>query len=158
MERKRKRKYVLTGPSHLGYWLTELIRVISVTAEVEVTLRLTVSQSVYLGVGHSFGALTIFSFPLSFAGNWVCSSSWDTLSDERTGLQFVAQSVGGQSPGGLITVHYHFIWDYWIPVPSPLTTRRDYGGSILTHLHTGSLTAWSVFPCISVQVLWRTQV
>jgi hypothetical protein len=26
-----------------------------------------------------------------------------------------------------------------VPFPSPLTTRRDYGGSILTRLHTGSL-------------------
>jgi hypothetical protein len=26
---------------------------------------------------------------------------------------------------------------HWVPFPSPLTTRRDYGGSILTRLHTG---------------------
>jgi hypothetical protein len=29
-----------------------------------------------------------------------------------------------------------FIWDC-VPVLSPLTTRRDYGGNILTRLHTG---------------------
>jgi hypothetical protein len=27
----------------------------------------------------------------------------------------------------------------WVPFPSPLTTRRDYGGSILTRLYTGTL-------------------
>jgi hypothetical protein len=48
------------------------------------------------------------------------------------------QSVNGQSSGGLITIHYWLIWDYWVPFPSPLTTRSDYGGSILTRLHTGN--------------------
>jgi hypothetical protein len=47
------------------------------------------------------------------------------------------QSVGGKSREGLITIHYCLIWEYWVPFPSPLTTRRDYGGSILTLLHTG---------------------
>jgi hypothetical protein len=27
--------------------------------------------------------------------------------------------------------------EHWVPFLSPLTTRRDYGGSILTRLHTG---------------------
>jgi hypothetical protein len=43
------------------------------------------------------------------------------------------QSVSGQSRGGLVTKHYCLFWDYWVP----LTTRRYYGGSILTSLHTG---------------------
>jgi hypothetical protein len=29
--------------------------------------------------------------------------------------------------------------DYWVPFPSPLTTRRDYGGSTLTRLYTGNI-------------------
>jgi hypothetical protein len=78
-----------------------------------------------------------FSFSFCFAGQLFCSSSWGALSDERTGLQFVVQSVSGHSRGEHITIHYCLIWDYWVPFPSPLTTRRDYGGSILTHLHTG---------------------
>jgi hypothetical protein len=41
-------------------------------------------------------------------------------------------------------VHYCLIWDYWVPFPSPLTTRRDYGGSILTRLHTGKFTRATV--------------
>jgi hypothetical protein len=35
-----------------------------------------------------------------------------------------------------ITILYSLIWDC-VPFLSPLTTRRDYGGSILTRLHTG---------------------
>jgi hypothetical protein len=35
-----------------------------------------------------------------------------------------------------ITVLYRLIWDC-VPFLSPLTMRRDYGGSILTRLHTG---------------------
>jgi hypothetical protein len=62
---------------------------------------------------------------------------YSTLSDERTGLYFVAQSVSGQSRGGLITIHYCLIWVCWVPFPSPLTTRRDYGGSILPSLTRG---------------------
>jgi hypothetical protein len=30
-----------------------------------------------------------------------------------------------------------YIPRHWVPLPSPLTTRRDYGGGILTRLHTG---------------------
>jgi hypothetical protein len=37
---------------------------------------------------------------------------------------------------GPITTHYRLIWDC-VPSLSPLTTRRDYGGGILTRLHTG---------------------
>jgi hypothetical protein len=61
------------------------------------------------------------------------------LSDDRTGLQFVVQSVSGQSRGGLIAIHYCLILDYSVPFPSPLTICRDYGGSILTRLHTGAI-------------------
>jgi hypothetical protein len=35
-----------------------------------------------------------------------------------------------------ITIHYRLIWDC-VPLSSPLTTRRDYSGGILTRLHTG---------------------
>jgi hypothetical protein len=37
---------------------------------------------------------------------------------------------------GPITIHYRLIWDC-VPSSSPLTTRRDCGGGILTLLHTG---------------------
>jgi hypothetical protein len=35
-----------------------------------------------------------------------------------------------------ITILYCLIWDC-VPFLSPITTRRDYGGGILTRLHTG---------------------
>jgi hypothetical protein len=37
---------------------------------------------------------------------------------------------------GALTIHYRLIWDC-VPSSSPLTTRRDYGGVILTRPHTG---------------------
>jgi hypothetical protein len=37
---------------------------------------------------------------------------------------------------GPITIHYRLIWDCVLFL-SPLTTHRDYGGGILTRLHTG---------------------
>jgi hypothetical protein len=100
--------------------------------------------------------------------------SWGALSDERMGLYFVAQSVSGQSRGALITIHYCLIWDYFfppvipfylqsvlcstfskmckqrrVPFPSPLTTRRDYGGSILTRFHTGMCDIRIFVCCVS---------
>jgi hypothetical protein len=73
-----------------------------------------------------------FFFLFFFVGKLLCSSSWGALSDERTGLQFAVQSVSGQSRGGLVTIHYCLIRDHWLPLPSPLTTRSDYGGSFLS--------------------------
>jgi hypothetical protein len=112
------------------------ITITIVDIEVEVILLLAISHSVgqyVLVSGTPLGHMTRFFFFFCFAWQLLCSSSWGTLSDKRTGLSFVVQSVSGQSRRGLITIHY--IWDYWLPFPSPLTTRRDYGGSILTRLH-----------------------
>jgi hypothetical protein len=71
------------------------------------------------------------------------------------------QSLLGQSTAELTTIFYCLIWDsptwrarslylyppgtgwpsytprHWVPFMSPLTTRRDCGGGILTRLHTG---------------------
>jgi hypothetical protein len=49
---------------------------------------------------------------------------------------------------GPLTIHYHLIWD-WVPSSSPLTTLRDYGGGILTRLHTVALQLLSGSPYIS---------
>jgi hypothetical protein len=40
--------------------------------------------------------------------------------------------------GSVICSAICLIWDYWILFPSPLTIRRDYGGSILTCLHAAN--------------------
>jgi hypothetical protein len=112
---------------------------------VELMLWPTVSRPIGLSVLVSdthLGPITRFFFFLSLVWQLLCPSSWGALSDKRTGLQFVVRSVGGQSRGGAITIHYCLIRDYWDPFPSPLTTRRDYGGSILTRLHTGKCS-WS---------------
>jgi hypothetical protein len=50
---------------------------------------------------------------------------------------------------GPISIHYRLIWDC-VPSSSPLTTRKDCGGGILTRLHTGfsplgtSATIWPI--------------
>jgi hypothetical protein len=46
-----------------------------------------------------------FIFPFLLPDKLLCSSSWGALSDERTDLQFVVQSVSGESSGGLITIY-----------------------------------------------------
>jgi hypothetical protein len=46
------------------------------------------------------------------------------------------QSLVGRSPAELTAIFYCLIWDC-VPSSSPLTTRRDYGGGILTRLHKG---------------------
>jgi hypothetical protein len=91
--------------------------------------------------GPSLGPMIRFDFFLSFAGKFLWYSSWGAFSDERTVLCFVVQSVSGQSSEGLTTTHYCLIRNYWVAFPSPLTTRRDYGGSVLTRLHTGRHTS-----------------
>jgi hypothetical protein len=49
---------------------------------------------------------------------------------------FVVQSVSGQSRGGLIIIITVSSETTKFPFLSPPTTRRDYGWSILTRLHT----------------------
>jgi hypothetical protein len=107
----------------------------------------TDGQSVNMASATPLGPMTRFYFFLSFAGKLLCSSSWGALSDERTGLQFVVQSVSGQSRGGLITIHYCLIRDYWAPFPLPLMTRRDYGGIIITHGDTCLTCITSFIKC-----------
>jgi hypothetical protein len=44
----------------------------------------TVSRPIRLGVGHPFGIKTRFFFFLSFAGQLLCSSSWDELRENAS--------------------------------------------------------------------------
>jgi hypothetical protein len=59
------------------------------------------------------------------------------------------QSPLDRSPAELAAIFYCLIWDC-VPSSSPLTTRRDYSGGILTCLHTGNHTVqlWRVYICI----------
>jgi hypothetical protein len=98
----------------------------------------TVSQSVCLGVGHPFGAHDqILLFP------FFCRKIALLLVLGRPlwrvdGSIICMHFASSQSRGGLIILHYCLTWDYWVPFPSPLMTRRHYGGSILTRLHKGT--------------------
>jgi hypothetical protein len=119
---------------------------------VELMLWPTVSRPIGPGIGHPFGAHDQISlFPL-FCWKITLSVVLGRPPDERTGLQFIVQSVSGQSRGGLITIHYCLIWDYWVPFPSPFTTRRDWGGSILIRLHTGK-GRWGPYIFIYYQLI-----
>jgi hypothetical protein len=73
--------------------------------EVEVRLRLTVGQSVWLGVEPTLGLVTRYYFLsegccLKFAVLFL----WGALSGERTGLQFAVQSLNGPSRAEHVTI------------------------------------------------------
>jgi hypothetical protein len=59
--------------------------------------------------------------------------TWRGLSNDKNSLTSL-RSAGTVSPE-----------TNSVPFPSPLTTRRDYGGSILTRLHTGGHVLWVTF-------------
>jgi hypothetical protein len=65
--------------------LTAELNSVIILVEVEVTLRLTVSQSVSLGVEPHVGLMTRYIFLFDNCG----LAFWGALSDERTGLCFV---------------------------------------------------------------------
>jgi hypothetical protein len=62
-----------------------------------VTLRLTVSQSVSLGVEPSLGLLTREIYIYFFCWKLQSCLIWGALSDERSGLSFVSL-LGGMCP------------------------------------------------------------
>jgi hypothetical protein len=85
----------------------------------------SVSQSVCLGVRHPFGTHDQILLVPFFC--------------RKIALLFVLWRPFLSEVGSVICSAYIHcvIWNYWVPFPSPLTIRRDYGGSILTRLHTG---------------------
>jgi hypothetical protein len=77
-----------------------------------------------------------YPYPI-FSGNcFVVLPAWHPLWREDGSVTYSAIAYW---PGhwGPITIHCRFIWEC-VPSSSPLTTRRDCGGGILTCLHTGS--------------------
>jgi hypothetical protein len=78
--------------------------------EVEVTLRITVSQSVCLSVEPTLGFLTKYYFLSEVCCLKVAVLSLrGTLSDERMGLQFAVQSLIGPSRAESVTILYCLI-------------------------------------------------
>jgi hypothetical protein len=93
--------------------------------QVKVTLRLTVSQSVTLGVEPNLGLMTIYLLV------WQLRSCFcgGALSDERTGLSFVYAAGSSQRSLSRVRVPwysrpYFTVSDLRLPISSPLTTRR----------------------------------
>jgi hypothetical protein len=112
-----------------GLDFTEDSCFIFLEVEVEVNLRPTVSRPVRLGIGPPFGTLDQIVSCSSFsADNYLISlPKASSLTRRRVcSLQWNHSLVP-------ITILYCLIWDC-VPFLSPLTTRRDYGGSILTRL------------------------
>jgi hypothetical protein len=115
--------------------LIGLLRV-SLRVELSLSLRPTVSRPVRLDIGLPFGAHDqILSFPFSSDNCFVVLPVGRPLwrEDEAVTYSAIADWSGHWGP---ITIHYRLIWDC-VPSWSPLTTRRDCSGGILTRLHTG---------------------
>jgi hypothetical protein len=78
--------------------------------EVEVTLRLTVSQSVCLGISTLVGLATRYYFLSECCCLKVAVLFlWGALSDERTGLQFPVQSLNCPNRAEPATILYYLI-------------------------------------------------
>jgi hypothetical protein len=104
---------------------------------VELMLWPTVSRPIRLGVGHAFGAYDqIFIFPFF----------WQTIALlfvlgrplRREDLSVIWSAIFQWSESW--RTHNHTLLSHLrllVPFPSPLATRRNYGGSILTRLHMG---------------------
>jgi hypothetical protein len=106
------------------------LRVIELTpgsqVKVKVTLRLTVSQSVSLGVEPHLGLMTrYFHYSLTVTVLFL----WGVPSDERTGLSFVYAASSCQRSLFRVRVPwdsrpYFTVSDLRLPFSSPPTTRR----------------------------------
>jgi hypothetical protein len=129
---------------------------------LEFVLQPTVSRPVRLGIRPPFGAHDqILSFS-SFSFDNYCVVLPRAPSLRRGQVRSLqcncrlvrSLTTNNQQP---ITILYRLIWDC-VPFLSPLTTRRDCGGSILTRLHTEcqilniKSTIYIVIPC---NRLWR---
>jgi hypothetical protein len=101
--------------------------------ELELFLRPTDSRPVRLGIGHPFGTLDqILSCSFSFR----LTITWFFFLRRPLWRENGSVVYSGITPLVPITILYCLIWDC-VSFLSPLTTRRDYGGGILTRLHTG---------------------
>jgi hypothetical protein len=112
-----------------------------VKMKVKVTLRLTVSQSVNLGVEPHLRLMTRYLLL-----SWQLRSCflWGALSDERTGLSFIGaagpcqrRSVMGPSPLVLATIFYRLRFETFHFVAS--YDSQGHGGGIWPRLHKGFL-------------------
>jgi hypothetical protein len=93
--------------------------------KVKVTLRLTVSQSVSLGVEPHLGSLPDIYYSLTVTVLFW----WGALSDERTGLSFEYAAGPRQHSHSRVRVPweswpYFTVSDLRLPFSSPPTTRR----------------------------------
>jgi hypothetical protein len=96
--------------------------------EVEVTLRLSVSQSVCLGVEPILGlAIRYYFLSERCCLKVVVLFIWGALSDEKMGLEFAVQSLNGPSRAEPVTMLYCLVWDSsnldgQVPVRTPHET------------------------------------
>jgi hypothetical protein len=107
----------------------------------EFILRPTDSRTVNLGIGPPFGTLDqILSWSSFLSDNYfILLSKASSLTIKRVCSWQCNHSLVP------ITILYRLIWDC-VPLLSPLTMRSDYGGGILTRLHTGDITAHCTSP------------
>jgi hypothetical protein len=97
--------------------------------------RQSVDQFILVS-GSSLGPMTRFYYYPFFSDNcFVGLPVGRPIWREDRSVTYSA-IAGWSGHWGPITIHYRLIWDC-VPSSSPLTTRRDYSGGILTRLHTG---------------------
>jgi hypothetical protein len=90
--------------------------------QVQVILQPMMSQSV-LVLGPHLGHMTRFLILSDIYGRHVMGCPpW--REDGSIIYSYNLLSLSGPSPADLMTTSYCVIWDYWVPVLSPLTTRR----------------------------------
>jgi hypothetical protein len=111
--------------------------------------RLTVEQLIWVS-GLPLGPLTRFYLALLFSSDsyFILLSKASSLTRKRVCSLHCNHSLVP------ITVLYHLIWD-WVPFLTPLTTRRDYGGGILTRLHTGQPTSSTRKVASVIRLHWK---
>jgi hypothetical protein len=135
--------YLTENTSHLRYEAHPVHAVYENSRcllELEFVLRPMDSRPLRLGIGPPFGAHSFSFFRLTvtlvlFLGR----PPW-----REDGYVVYSAIAGWSGHWGPITTLYNLIWDY-VPFLPPLTTHRDYGGSILTRLHTESCLLWGTY-------------
>jgi hypothetical protein len=100
--------------------------------KVKVTLLLTVSQSVSLGVEPRLRLMTRYLLLFDSYGLFLL---WSALSDERMGLSFVYAAGSRQRRFFLVRVP----WDSWTSFVASYDSQ-GHGGGIRPRLHTGKST------------------
>jgi hypothetical protein len=124
----------------------------------QVRLQLTVSQSVCLGVEPHLGLMTRYLFIYFFLWKLQSCQFWGALSDERSGLSFVSQSleVGHLSVYTYNQNIYNLSNTWYAIFTKPLSVQAQYSRLCpisSSFCYNGSLVTWTVVCRSQVKVV-----